>query len=433
MNRNEQINSFVVTGFAERLSTVLQQKAISQSQLAARLAVSRSTVTGWLRYGKLPDGGLLAKLVDELAISSDWLLGIQPEHEQQNPSGNLRWVEAIPAYIPDFPRESLKTGIEIFRRFIIDNASAFAVRNEHHSQFIRAALQSAFRSGAIRLIQVARNGILEGHLKAQYPTLKQCIVADVPENYDDTLIRAELVAFLAANEVLSQTIHQGSIGLGSGYTLARLCELSIPSGTQFVGTSWVPLLAFARPEKSLYTANDLARVMAMRHPGSRAVYLPHPDECLTEAMRTAQQEAMRMMSNLQTLFVSVSGIDRRDRHGEAHFFAEFRSADYELEAPDLRLEYAHLADKTTFGGELLRYLINERGEVVGRDPDVGSQVDLAVLRHTTDRIGTVCLVAASLYKARATYTCLKNRLVNALVIDSEIAESILQQRTPTSL
>ena len=427
MNRINDINRFVVTGFADRLTTVLQAKGLSQSQLAARLAVSRSTVTGWLRYGKLPDGGLVAKLADELKISSDWLLGIQPHDEQQNPSGNIRWIEHIPAYISDFQRGNLAIGIDIFRRFVIENQSAFAVRNDYHSQLIRAALQSAFRSDAIQIIQVGRNDALETSLKARYPFLKQCFVADVPEQYDDTLIRAELVAFLAANEVLSQAVHQGAIGLGSGYTLARMCEHSIPSGTQFVGTYWVPLLAFARPNTSLYTANDLARLMAMRHPGSRAIYLPHPDECLTDGMKAAQQEATRMMGNLQTIFVSVSGVDRRDRQGDAHFFAEFRSADYELEAPDLRLEYAQLADKTAFGGELLRYLINEHGEIVGRDPDVGSQVDLAILRHTSDRIGTVCLVAASPYKARATYICLKNRLVNALVIDSDIAAYILAQ------
>ncbi|MEO8609645.1 MAG: helix-turn-helix domain-containing protein [Chloroflexota bacterium] len=420
-------NRFVVTGFADRLAEVLHAKGLSQSQLATRLAVSRSTVTGWMRYGKLPDGSLLAQLADELKVSADWLLGIQPQHEQQNPSGNIRWIEQIPAYIPDFQREALATGIDIFRRFVVENQSAFEVRDEHHSQVIRAALQSVFRSGAIQIIQVSRNETLEKSLKTRYPFLKQCVVADVPEQYDDTLIRAELVAFLAANEILSQTIHQGAIGLGSGYTLARTCELSIPSGAQFVGTYWVPLLAFARPNWSLYTASDLARLMAMRHPGSRAVYLPHPDECVSEAMKSGLHEATRMMGNLQTIFVSVSGVDRRDRQGDAHFFAEFRSADYELEAPDLRLEYAQLADKNAFGGELLRYLINEHGEIVGRDPDAGSQVDLAILRHVSDRVGTVCLVAASPYKARATYTCLENRIVNALVIDSEIATYILAQ------
>jgi DNA-binding transcriptional regulator LsrR (DeoR family) len=428
MNRVNDINQFVVTGFAERLNDVLQQKGISQSRLAGRLAVSRSTVTGWLRYGKLPDGGLLAKLADELRVSADWLLGIQTQHEKQNPSGNIGWIEQIPAPIPDFQREALSTGIEVFRRFVVEKQSAFEVRNVYHSQLIRAALQSVLRSGAVQITRVGREEALEAELKRRYPFVKQCVVANVPEQYDDTLIRAELVAFLAAQVILSQAMHQGAIGLGSGYTLARMCEQSIPSGTQFIGTYWVPLLAFARPNLSLYTANDLARLMAMRHPGSRGLYLRHPDEYVNDAMKSAQQEAVRMMGNLQTIFVSASGVDRRDRYGDAHFFAEFRSADYELEAPDLRLEYAQLADKNGFGGELLRYLINERGEVVGRDPDVGSQIDLDILRHNSTGIGTVCLVAASAYKARVTYTCLQNRLVNGLVIDSEIAGYILKQR-----
>src|SRR4051812_30988151 len=121
MNHINDINRFVVTGFADRLGDVLQKKGLSQSQLAVRLAISRSTVTGWLRYGKLPDGGLIAQLADELAVSADWLLGIQLQHEQHNPSGNIRWIEQIPAYIPDLQREALTTGIDIFRRFVVEN------------------------------------------------------------------------------------------------------------------------------------------------------------------------------------------------------------------------------------------------------------------------------------------------------------------------
>jgi DNA-binding transcriptional regulator LsrR (DeoR family) len=427
MNQYQQVNQFTVTGFAERLNGTLQAQGMSQSQLAARLGISRSTLTGWLRYGKLPDGILLARVCDELGISADWLLGIQAQGEQQNASGAIRWIEHMRPYIHDFQRGQLEQGIQLFRHFVMENRAASEVRNAHHPQYVRAALQAVLRSGVVRLINIARNDVLETDLKRRYPSLKTVVVADVPEQYDDTLIRTELVAFLAANEVLSQTIRQSAIGLGSGYTLMRMCENSIPSVDQFSGTHWIPVLAFARSNTSVYSANDLTRLMAARHPGSHALYLPHPEECVTEPLKNAYQETQRAMNNLQTIFISVSGVDRRDRQGNAHFLAEFRSADYEVEAANLRLEYAALEEKENFGGELLRYMLDTQANIMGRDPDAAGQIGLDILRYNSDMVGTVCIVAACGYKAKPVFTCLENRLVNALVIDSEIAQFILAQ------
>jgi DNA-binding transcriptional regulator LsrR (DeoR family) len=430
MNHSSQVNQFTVTGFADRINSTLQAQGISQSGLAARLGISRSTLTGWLRYGKLPDGILLARVCDELGISADWLLGMQTQGERQNASGAIRWVEQIPPYVQDFQREQLEQGIQIFRQFVVENRAAAEVRNHYHPQYVRAALQAVLRSGAIRLVSVGRNSDLETELKRRYPSLKTVVVADVPEQYDDTLIRTELVAFLSANEVLSQTIRQSAIGLGSGYTLMRMCENSIPSIDQFSGTNWIPLLAFSRLNRSVYSANDLARLMAARHPGSQALYLPHPEECVAEPSKSIYQETQQAMNNLQTIFVSVSGVDRRDRQGNAHFLAEFRSADYEVEAANLRLEYAALDEKENFGGEVLRYMLDMQGNIIGRDPDAAGQIGLDILRYNSDMVGTVCIVAACGYKAKAVFTCVENRLVNALVIDSEIAQFILAQPTP---
>src|SRR5688500_4015969 len=128
MNQYQQVNQFTVTGFADRLNGTLQAQSISQSQLAARLGVSRSTLTGWLRYGKLPDGILLARVCDELGISADWLLGIQAQGEQQNASGAIRWIEHMPPYIHDFQREQLEQGIQLFRHFVVENRAASELR-----------------------------------------------------------------------------------------------------------------------------------------------------------------------------------------------------------------------------------------------------------------------------------------------------------------
>lgn len=390
--------------FAERLGTLLAQKHISQSQLAQRLGVSRSTVTGWLRYGKLPDAELIANICKTLECRADWLLGLLAQDERQNQSGTIRWVEQIPPYVPDFQREQIEYGIRLFNLLMLENASNTEIKN--NPQYVRSALQTVLRSGAIRLTHVARNSTLEERLKTAYP-LKDVIVAEVPELYEDTLLRTEFVAFLGATEALTRIIRQSAVGLGVGYTLLRLCENSIPSADQFNGTRWTPLVAFKRQNIPDYAPNYLARLMSTRHPGSQALYLP--DEETHQAMR-----------NMQTVFVSVSGIKRHPSGKDKSYpFSEFRSADYEVESAALRAEYEKVAD--SFGGELLRYLLNERGEVIGRDPSVGAQIDLDILRYTTEMVGTVYVVAACSFKARAVRTCIENGLANALVIDSEIA------------
>jgi DNA-binding transcriptional regulator LsrR (DeoR family) len=414
------------TEFAQRLAYMLDQRGLSQSQLAHLLGISRSTVTGWLRYRKLPDAGLLALLCDKLNCSADELLGLRAHSEKQDTFGTIRWIESIPPYIHGFQREQIEYGVRLFRQFVVENQSAAEVHNAYNAVSIRSAMQAAFRSGAVRLLSVSRDEILEAQIKGRYPFLKDVVVASVPGNYDDTLIRVELVAFLAATQVLSQVIREGAVGLGSGYTLLRMCEYSLPSVDQFSGTRWIPLLAFQPDNTSDYTANFLAQFMSIRHPGSQALYLPHPAELTLPNIAAVQQETLRWMGNMQTMFVSVSGIDRREQADTGHLLSEFRSADYAAEAAYLRGEYARLDDKGRFGAELLRYLLDTDGRIISRDPAVGAHVDLDILRYNSDVMGKVCIVAARRYKAKAVLTCLHARLANALVIDSEIAHIMLE-------
>jgi DNA-binding transcriptional regulator LsrR (DeoR family) len=395
---------------------------MSQSQLANALGVSRSTVTGWILHQKLPDAYLIHSLCVALQCSADWLLGLAQGPEKRDLSSRIRWIEQLPPILTDTQRESLTMGQRFFDQMMTQETH---VSFEHDtSPAVRSALQAVFRTGAIRLTHIARHSTYESRLKALYPNLRDVIVADIPQRVTETLIRTEIVAFLAMVEILSSLTRPQAVGLGSGYTLQRLCEQSIASVDQFSGTAWIPLLAFRSSNVEDYTANSLARLMSIRHAGSHAFYLPHPDECSTPEMRLIQQETTQRMRNVQTIFVSTSGVDRRHMSGEAHLLAQFRSADYLSEAPDLREHYADLHDKEQFGAEILRTLIDSEGHVLSRDQTVGNQADLEILRYVSAH-GRVCLVAACGYKARAVHTCLKNQLVNTLVIDSEIAEYLL--------
>lgn len=412
--------------FAKRLEERLAQLGLSQNQLAEALEISRSTVTGWLRYGKLPDAYILARICHVLDCTADWLLGLEQRKDKSDSSGKIRWQEQMPPYVRGFQREQIEQGIQLFNRLLGNEERENSVITDHNLQYLQFAIQAAFRSGAIRLTDVARASQQEEALKQRYPNLKQVVVADIPARYDGTVIRVELVAYLAMQQILSRVVRENVIGLGTGYTLLRMCELSIPSVDQFKGTHWLPLTTFTNDNLSGYTANALAKFMQLRHPGSRALHLPHPAIIgNSETLAAEFQESNNLMQSMQTLFVTVNGVGRRDRTTNAHPLTDFRTADYSFDSQYLRDLYAQLENKSSFGGEILSYLLDAEGKIIGWDKERVWQINLELLRYNSDMIGKVCIVAARQYKAHAVETCIKAGLANCLAIDTEIAESLL--------
>jgi DNA-binding transcriptional regulator LsrR (DeoR family)/plasmid maintenance system antidote protein VapI len=415
------------TAFAERLEGRLAGVNSSQNQLALAIGVSRSTITGWLRHGKLPDAFLLARLCAVLDCSADWLLGLEAHREKTNASGEVHWTENIPPYAQAFQREHIEQGIQLFNRLLDQNITGADIITDYNLRYLQFALQAAFRSGAVRLTHVQRAEALEQALRQKYPFLKNIVVASLPPTCDATLIRAEVVAFLAATEVLTQVIRETAVGLGTGYTLLRMCEQSLPSIDQFKGTHWLPLVTFIDDNESGYTANQLAKLMHIRHPGSQAVYLPHPDLFNeTHPWHLHFIEAVRLLQNVQTMFVTVNGVGRRDRTLKNHPLTDFRTVDYAFDSAYLRDKYADLPDKSRFGGELLSYLLDVDGNIIDWDQRRVWQISLDILRYNSDLVGKVVIVAARDYKAQAVRTCLHSGLCNALVIDDEIAQTLLE-------
>jgi transcriptional regulator with XRE-family HTH domain len=60
--------------FRLRLKRALDAKEWTQKDLARRLGVAESSVTGWLRHGALPGADILFELPYVLGVSADWLL-----------------------------------------------------------------------------------------------------------------------------------------------------------------------------------------------------------------------------------------------------------------------------------------------------------------------------------------------------------------------
>jgi DNA-binding transcriptional regulator LsrR (DeoR family) len=417
--------AFDKADFARRITERLEQLGLSQNQLAEALEISRSTVTGWLRYGKLPDAYILARICHVLDTSADWLLGLEQGTDKSDAAGKIHWQEQLPPYLRGFQREQVEQGMQLFNR-LLGNTEHGDIITDYNLQYLQFAIQAALRSGAIRLSNVARANHYEEALKQRYPNLKQVVVADIPASYDGTVIRVELVAYLAMQQILSRVVRENVIGLGTGYTLLRMAELSIPSVDQFKGTHWLPLTTFTNDNLSGYTANALAKFMQLRHPGSRALHLPHPAIIgNSETLAAEFEEANQMMQNMTTLFVTVNGVGRRDRTTNAHPLTDFRTADYSYDSNYLRDLYAKLDNKSSFGGEILSYLLDAEGKIIGWDKERVWQINLELLRYNSDMIGKVCIVAARQYKAHAVETCIKHGLANVLAIDTEIAEALL--------
>jgi len=413
--------------FATKIEERLSGLGLSQNQLAEAVEVSRSTVTGWLRYGKLPDAEMVTRLCYVLDCSADWLLGSERQINKTDSSGKIHWQERNLPYLRGFQREQIEQGIELFNRLLGNQNQDKGIISDHNLQYLQFAIQATLRSGAIKIMHVERAIEHEERIKERYPNLKKVIVADIPSHYDATIIRVELVAYLAMQQILSRVVRETVVGLGTGYTLLRMCELSIPSVDQFKGTHWLPLVTYTDDNHSGYTANALAKLMQLRHPGSQALHLPHPDTIAdSEVLAKNFKEVNNMMQNMQTIFLTVSGVGRRDRTANAHPLTDFRTADYSYDSTYLRDLYAQIDNKSSFGGEILSYLIDNRGEILGWDKDRVWQVSLDILRYNSDLIGKVCIVAARQYKAHAVETCVRAGLVNMLAIDMEIAEILLR-------
>jgi transcriptional regulator with XRE-family HTH domain len=61
----------------QRLRQILEQRGVSQRQLAGAIEVSKDTVASWVRGSGEPGGGKLRAVAEHLQVSVDSLLGLQ--------------------------------------------------------------------------------------------------------------------------------------------------------------------------------------------------------------------------------------------------------------------------------------------------------------------------------------------------------------------
>lgn len=65
--------------FNVRLKELLEEKNLTQKQLAFDLHIASSTVNGYLKDYREPDFGMLVRLAQYFDVSADYLLGLSEE------------------------------------------------------------------------------------------------------------------------------------------------------------------------------------------------------------------------------------------------------------------------------------------------------------------------------------------------------------------
>jgi transcriptional regulator with XRE-family HTH domain len=90
--------------FAQRLKEIREEKNLSQEQLGKEIDRSRTSISGYETYDRLPDVDTLIKLVKYFDISLDWLMGFSNVRRATN---SVESVEAIYKDILDNLKEKL--------------------------------------------------------------------------------------------------------------------------------------------------------------------------------------------------------------------------------------------------------------------------------------------------------------------------------------
>ncbi|HSU12543.1 helix-turn-helix transcriptional regulator [Longimicrobium sp.] len=78
-----------LSAFFERLRQVLDDRELSQADLARELGVGVATVSEWFTRGRVPNGDVMLRLPGALRVNGHWLLtGEGPREREQAPDGD---------------------------------------------------------------------------------------------------------------------------------------------------------------------------------------------------------------------------------------------------------------------------------------------------------------------------------------------------------
>lgn len=433
----------------------MKKKKISQKELAHKLGVSEGAVANWVS-GTSPSISRLIEICDFLDVSSDYLLGIG-DHGciEEYEHGAFRWIEHVPEDISEDLQKEYRLGIEFFNAVVRDGLCDTELTG-HDGRFKRqtlAGLERSFRTAimaqALKLRRVRRNHDLERDLLKLYsPLLRQVIVVELPKRPNTNeicvsshLLNVEFLAFAAATEVFP-SLEEGAIGIGSGYTIYRCAELVPPSQDQYKSINWASTMEVNnhQQETASVSPNLAVKLLAERNPNTRAFplpYLPPEQRNLFGANLTAHQvQAAATLEELRVaraILMTVGGVSSANIYDPQAVPKRRTFSTKYLNSLHEQLQLEKQAEEIR--GEVLGYLLDRNAQPLGDEKFQLIQERrvyapaLNVLRRVMGRNnGFVWVIATGDHKKVATEMVVRNGLANALVIDEEIADYLVDAK-----
>lgn len=116
--------SFDIEKFSYRLTVLLDENNMTQTQLAKKIGTSNVTICRYLTCERLPRLDVVTKIADVFNISLDYLLGLSDDKNVQNSDGNYDLDIAMSIgklYSLDENSHLSKSQIELIKKLLLAN------------------------------------------------------------------------------------------------------------------------------------------------------------------------------------------------------------------------------------------------------------------------------------------------------------------------
>src|SRR5581483_9258281 len=306
MEQSDESTKIRVT---ERLGQNLKQFResifkMTQTEFGKMLGCEQETISKWETGTLLPRLADIAKIADEAikVKTPKWdiarLLSLEPVEEYNG----IEWLARIPDYCSPEQRQKIVQGIETFKLLLYGTSvSDCTSKLRVDWKTLNSWLSFALRTRSLQILKVQHDEDKELELMRHYDGLRNVIVAKTPrlgpDKYTDgTDLRIELVSFLAATQALASVAADNpNVGIGHGWTMYRFAQNSAMCPRIFgESTMWIPMMARddADFERSVYSANSVASLMALHHQG-KSLHFPFvPLEKRAELTEAAWSELL---------------------------------------------------------------------------------------------------------------------------------------------
>jgi DNA-binding transcriptional regulator LsrR (DeoR family) len=401
------------------IKVLVSEKCIKNIKEANKL--SEASEYGWLTD----------KEIEEI-FSPHNILPHKPENEHE--AEGIKWITDFSFNLTNKQIEAYKLASKVVYDVIKNDIDVTSVNHQYgdySTEQLGPIIKSALRQKIIRIIEVQRDTEREEKLKSIYKQLTGPVIVAKDERYlDSYLIRAELVSFLASKHIFNIIEGTKVIGIGSGYTLSRMADLVTPNAFEINPITW---LALNRINSNNYSYENIypssryiLSMLQSKYDGSSIIY-PRQNEPPKEYLK-----------NLDLANIKIFSLTGLKRHHRSEFFQsvpstmDFKSVDYQTQEHS-KILYDRLEEMgigSEYCGEILGWAINHEGQQIPEIFEYNKRLlhapDLDRIREYTNT-ATHWVVAARLYKAEPTRLAIITGIANSLVIDSEIAQYLIDK------